>query len=1241
MVYKFVGNIKTISYESFRNFGPHSSGTHTHTQRFKDRNNWFLSLIFLVMLTPILVFGQDQVYFSEIWNQDGGEAALFYKNSSATDDIGNVYMAGSSINSNNNHDIIVQKFDPDGGLLWEETYNGAANLDDFAADIFVDENYDVFITGASVQVAINDEDLIVLKYNSNGVLKWTNYYDNGGSPSPKDFGTSITGDNNGSIYVTGGSFGNSSMKDYVTLAFESSNGTQIWETRYDYSNLNDLPATIKTDGNYLYVSGGSQLNIDKWQMATIIYDMSNGNEIAVKRSQGNATSGIDEVYDLTLDNSGNVYVTGAVKNQNSGYDISIYKLDPQLNILWEKHHDGYGDDDKGKGIKVDNQGNVYVAGFVSHPNEGKNYSLLKYNSSGALQWSREFNGEANLDDEAVQLIIASNQDVFVTGLARNNSDADFQTLGYKPNGELFTQAIFEGVNGLDDIPTGIAIDLAGNIIVVGKMGEANGNYRNVTVKYSLYLKPFSPVLVNGNPSHNANEVIIRFDRNSVNYTAIDRKGFVAGKLSDFVKPTTLSAMSEKLKIDVNRLPTFKIFRKMTTADSLSITRLGDTIKVDDFWATLSVVFPNNVNIEDGIDGLSELNDLIFYSEKNLLGRLHDVIPNDPYFSLQQLYTYKQSGLYGGAFGIEMVSLTSGPTINLIDQGAWQFEVGKPSIKVGVFDTGINWRHEDLGNGTWNGSRVKGGWDYGKGVPPSGQNNSDSGNHGTAVAGIIGAIRNNGIGVSGIAGGDFEEGLDGVSLYSLRITDTEPFDSNDSLFQTTTAAEAIIHGALDSPQTNFGLGLHVHNYSWSINNDVSGFDTIHRILRNAVNEAFKNEVVQIASSGNIDPNNYLENPDTTFYPASFNDEWILKTGASRSGERADFSAYGPNIDLLAPGVVNAVYTLSNIGSSNSGNNSYRTFSGTSAAAPHTSGVAALMLSLHNPDYNPTYPNHLGQEDVEYILKNTAKPILDDPDHPNNSPNLPVPNQYSGNGLLNAYQSLMHSSLPYRVHHFDFKVNKDAGIIYVSNQNIEFPEGIDGIPSGSQILQTTVYELTYTFSHNLPLNEIFIDGWIRNASSDLYNLEDTLFNSHWSGVKIDAIDETNATLTGYYYNTEILTNGNTSLVISPEPDNNNDFKFAYSVYTKDTSYHLNVDENNLTSDEITVFPNPTNDVINVLFSNKAHDLSIYDIMGRKIQNFNIENSSDKSLKVDISTLPKGMYLFIFKKEESTITKKIIKR
>lgn len=160
------------------------NATHTHTpcpafcpafigntQRFKKRGNWILPLIFLLMFTPILVFGQDQVYFSETWTQDGGESALFYKNSSTTDNIGNVYMAGSAININNNHDIIIQKFDTDGGLLWEETFNGAANMDDFAADIFVDDNYDVFITGSSVKLAANDQDLVVLKYNSSGVYQ--------------------------------------------------------------------------------------------------------------------------------------------------------------------------------------------------------------------------------------------------------------------------------------------------------------------------------------------------------------------------------------------------------------------------------------------------------------------------------------------------------------------------------------------------------------------------------------------------------------------------------------------------------------------------------------------------------------------------------------------------------------------------------------------------------------------------------------------------------------------------------------------------------------------------------------------------------------------------------------------------------------------------------------------------------------------------------------------------------------
>ncbi|RFC54418.1 T9SS type A sorting domain-containing protein [Brumimicrobium aurantiacum] len=74
----------------------------------------------------------------------------FTKNTTATDGLGYVYMAGSSINSNGNHDIIIQKFTPDGGLVWEQTYNGAADMDDFAADLFVDDDNNVFVTGTAI-----------------------------------------------------------------------------------------------------------------------------------------------------------------------------------------------------------------------------------------------------------------------------------------------------------------------------------------------------------------------------------------------------------------------------------------------------------------------------------------------------------------------------------------------------------------------------------------------------------------------------------------------------------------------------------------------------------------------------------------------------------------------------------------------------------------------------------------------------------------------------------------------------------------------------------------------------------------------------------------------------------------------------------------------------------------------------------------------------------------------------------
>src|SRR5690606_22966964 len=186
--------------------------------------------------------------------------AVFYHNVSKVDQQGRVYVAGSTINSSGNHDIILQKFERNGDLLWQQTYNGLANLDDMAADIFIDDNYNVYVTGTATHSIQAGFDLCVIKYNSNGVIQWQYAYNNGGSPYPYDGGTAITGDNDGNIFVTGGSFGSTTMADYITIKLNASNGNEIWTTRYDYDDLNDLGAKIAIKTGQVVVSGASQIS---------------------------------------------------------------------------------------------------------------------------------------------------------------------------------------------------------------------------------------------------------------------------------------------------------------------------------------------------------------------------------------------------------------------------------------------------------------------------------------------------------------------------------------------------------------------------------------------------------------------------------------------------------------------------------------------------------------------------------------------------------------------------------------------------------------------------------------------------------------------------------------------------------------------------------------------------------------------------------------------------------------------
>jgi len=270
---------------------------------------------------------------------------------------------------------------------WVSRYNGPGNYDDQVVGSALDDFGNVYVTGWSYDNVFYD--CATVKYDPDGDTAWVRRYSGPGNTN--DSGHDIVVDDSGNVYVTGPSYDSVTFRDYTTIKYDSA-GNELWVRRYNGPGNGDdgpWPMTIDGSGN-VCVTGRSNGVGTFSDYATIKY-YPNGDTAWVRRYNGPG-NGDDSGFDIAVDDSGNVFVTGFSYDSVTFYDCATIKYDSAGNELWVKRYDGPGNgDDDGFVIAVDSSGNVFVTGDSQGSGTYWDYVTIKY-----VQFLR---GDVNNDGE--------------------------------------------------------------------------------------------------------------------------------------------------------------------------------------------------------------------------------------------------------------------------------------------------------------------------------------------------------------------------------------------------------------------------------------------------------------------------------------------------------------------------------------------------------------------------------------------------------------------------------------------------------------------------------------------------------------------------------------------------------------------------------------------------------------------------------------------------------------------------
>lgn len=372
------------------------------------------------------------------WNQTWGGIKQDTGYAITLDSSNNIYITGVT-NTGSSIDILLVKYDSNGVLQWSRTWGG--NEADCGWGIAVDSSNNIYIAGQTESFGAGSSDMLLVKYDGNGIFQWYRTW----GDTAYEVGRAVAVDSSDDVYLAGGHDGYWTGADHMHLIKYNSSGVELWSRTW----------------------GGTE-----W----------------------------DRGWGVAVDSSDNVYFTGDTESFGAGSsDMILVKYSSAGVQLWNRTWGGT-DGEGSLGVALDSIDNVYLVGAThGFGAGGVDMVLVKYNSSGAQQWNRTWGGIDS--DEGWSIAVDPSNNIYLGGQSNNFGVGSFDMIIVKYDNSGLQQWNRTWGGSDKEICWGVAVNSSNNVYLVGEtMSFGAGSCDMVLVKYGPDI--YKPIIRINQPSQN-------------------------------------------------------------------------------------------------------------------------------------------------------------------------------------------------------------------------------------------------------------------------------------------------------------------------------------------------------------------------------------------------------------------------------------------------------------------------------------------------------------------------------------------------------------------------------------------------------------------------------------------------------------------------------------------------------------------------------------------------------------------